>query len=92
MAGVAEPCRDLDLVELSENYSYQELMWSESLGLCPFGKGAELLLSGETEIGGEIPINSSGGLLSGIPLWLRAWQKFSSASCNFERKQEAPRS
>ncbi len=67
MAGVDDPCRDLDVVELSEYYSYQELMWSESVGLCEFGAGADLLYSGETQIGGKIPVNPSGGLLSGNP-------------------------
>ena len=67
MAGVEDPARNLDVVELSEYYSYQELMWSESLGLCPFGQGADLLLSQETRPGGAIPINPSGGLLSGAP-------------------------
>lgn len=66
-AGVNDPRRDLDVVELSEHFSHQELMWSESLGLCMAGEGADLLLSGETGIGGQIPVNPSGGLLSGNP-------------------------
>ncbi|MBU1742785.1 MAG: thiolase family protein [Proteobacteria bacterium] len=67
MAGVDDPRRDLDVVELSEYYSYQELMWSESLGLCPFGQGADLLFSGETGREGKMPVNPSGGLISGSP-------------------------
>ena len=67
MAGIKHPVRELDVVELSEHYSYQELLWSECLGLCLPGQGAKLLLSGESHIGGRIPINPSGGLLSGSP-------------------------
>ncbi len=68
MAGIGDPRSELDLVELSEYYSYQELLWSEGLGLCEKGHGGRLLESGATQIGGEIPINPSGGLLSGVPV------------------------
>ena len=39
MAGITEPRKEIDLVELSEEYSYQELLWSEGLGLCGRGEG-----------------------------------------------------
>jgi len=68
MAGISNPRRELDLVELSEYYSYQELLWSEGLGLCEEGEGGRMVESGVTSIGGEIPINASGGLLSGVPV------------------------
>ncbi len=68
MAGISDPLRDIDLVELSEYYSYQELLWSEGLGLCERGGGGRLLESGATQIGGSTPINPSGGLLSGVPV------------------------
>lgn len=87
MAGITDPVRDLDLVELSENYSYQELLWSESLGLCSQGKGADLLLSGETRIGGEIPINPSGGLLCGSPFVVAGMSRVS--ECVLQLRGEA---
>ena len=68
MAGISNPRGEIDLVELSEYYSFQELLWSEGLGLCEPGQGGRLIESGATQIGGEIPINPSGGLLSGIPV------------------------
>ena len=68
MAGISDPRGDLDLVELSEYYSYQELLWSEGLGLCERGDGGRLVESGATQIGGDIPVNPSGGLLSGVPV------------------------
>ena len=68
MAGNLDPLRDFDLVELSEYYSYQELLWSEGLGLCEPGGGGRLVESGATRLGGKIPINPSGGLLSGVPV------------------------
>ena len=68
MAGIANPRREIDVVELSEYYSYQELLWSEGLGLCSEGEGAKLIESGATRIDGDLPINPSGGLLSGVPV------------------------
>lgn len=68
MAGIAEPKKEIDVAELSEYYSYQELLWSEGLGFCAAGEGAKLIASGATQIGGGLPINPSGGLLSGVPV------------------------
>lgn len=68
MAGIKNPRQEIDLVELSEYYSYQELFWSEGLGLCERGAGGRLIESGATRIGGDIPVNPSGGLLSGVPV------------------------
>ena len=68
MAGIANPRKEIDVVELSEYCSYQELLWSEGLGFCPEGEGGKLIESGATRINGGLPINSSGGLLSGVPV------------------------
>jgi benzoylsuccinyl-CoA thiolase BbsB subunit len=60
---------DIDLVELHDAFTANELTNSEDLGLCPRGEGGRLVDEGATEIGGRIPINPSGGLLSqGHPL------------------------
>jgi acetyl-CoA C-acetyltransferase len=67
MAGITNPCKEVDVAEICDEYSYQELLWAEGLGLCDRGKGGELIDSGVTEIGCELPINPSGGLLSGVP-------------------------
>ena len=39
-----------------------ELDWYENLQLCPKGDAEKLLRSGDTTIGGRIPVNPSGGL------------------------------
>ena len=67
MAGITNPLKEFDVAEISEHYSYQELLWSEGLGLCGKGEGGKLIDSGKTEMGGELPVNPSGGVLSGIP-------------------------
>lgn len=56
---------DVDVVELHDAAAPAELIASEELGLVPVnGGGVELLRSGESELGGRIPVNPSGGLLS----------------------------
>ena len=67
MAGIRNPIKEIDVAEIFDEYSYQELLWAEGLGFCDRGKGGDLIDRGATEIGGEIPINPSGGLLSGVP-------------------------
>jgi len=67
MAHIADPLKEIDLAELTEYYSYQELLWTEALGLCESGKGHELIEKGITTIRGELPVNPSGGVLSGKP-------------------------
>jgi len=67
MAGISDPRREIDVAEISEECSYQELLWTEGLGLCQRGEGGKLIASGATSMGGEIPVNPSGGVLSGCP-------------------------
>jgi len=55
---------DLDVVELHDCFSIAEICHYENLGLCPKGEGGRLIDEGATEIGGSIPVNTSGGLLS----------------------------
>lgn len=68
MADIKNPRRAVDLVEVGEEFSYQELLWMEGLGLCERGKAAKVVASGATAIGGKLPVNASGGLLSGVPI------------------------
>lgn len=55
---------DLDCVEVHDASAPAELMIYEQLGLAPPGGGPELLASGRTRLGGGLPVNTSGGLLS----------------------------
>ena len=60
---------ELDLVECQDTDEGSELWAYRDLGLCKPGEEAALLRSGATTIGGRIPVNPSGGLLSkGEPL------------------------
>ena len=55
---------DLDIIELHDAFAQGELMHYEGLGLCAKGDGARLVADGDTRLGGRIPVNVSGGLLS----------------------------
>jgi len=55
---------DLDVIELHDAAAPAELIAYEELGLCAEGDGPALLASGATALGGRLPVNPSGGLLS----------------------------
>jgi sterol carrier protein 2 len=60
---------DVDVVELHDCFSCNELITYEGLGLCPEGKGGEFVDSGANTYGGKVVVNPSGGLISkGHPL------------------------
>lgn len=67
-AGISEPATEVDIAEVSDVFSYMELMWLEGLGLCGPGEGGALIDSGRTAAGGDMPVNVSGGCLSGNPV------------------------
>jgi acetyl-CoA acetyltransferase len=54
---------DLSLVELHDASAPGEILAYEYLGLCPKGEGGRLVADGVTTLGGELPVNTSGGLL-----------------------------
>ena len=67
MAGVGP--EDVDLIELHDCFATAEILHYENLGLCADGEAGRMIDDGEVELGGKIPVNVSGGLLSkGHPL------------------------
>ena len=62
MAGLTP--KDINVVELHDCFTIAEIVASEGLGLFDFGTGGQALARGETQIGGRMPINPSGGLKS----------------------------
>jgi len=60
---------DVGVVELHDAFTIAELLYYEALGLAGKGEAASLLHSGQTRLGGRVPVNPSGGLLAkGHPL------------------------
>ncbi|MCP5179431.1 MAG: thiolase family protein [Pseudomonadales bacterium] len=67
MAGIG--AEDIDLVELHDCFATAEILHYENLGLCGDGEAGRMIDTGEVALGGRIPVNVSGGLLSkGHPL------------------------
>ncbi len=62
MAGVGP--EDIDVAEVHDATAFGELYQTEQMGFCPVGEGGRFAESGETAIGGKIPINPSGGLMA----------------------------
>jgi acetyl-CoA acetyltransferase len=60
---------DVDLVELHDCFATAEILHYENLGLCGEGEAGRMIDDGEVALGGRVPVNVSGGLLSkGHPL------------------------
>ena len=66
--GIREPLQELDVAEIYEPVSHAELAWYEVLGFCPPGEAGRLIEDGVTAMGGELPVNPSGGVLSTNPV------------------------
>ena len=67
MAGLGP--EDVDLIELHDCFATAEILHYENLGLCGDGEAGRLIDDGDVALGGRVPVNVSGGLLSkGHPL------------------------
>jgi len=63
MAGVKSPREDLDCFEVHDAYSGVELVSYEDLGFCQEGESGPLTEKGVFDLGGDLPTNTSGGLI-----------------------------
>ena len=59
----------VDVIELHDAFTIEELEYLEAMGVCPEGQAAGALKDGEFDIGGRCAVNPSGGLIAmGHPL------------------------
>jgi acetyl-CoA C-acetyltransferase len=80
MAGIKDPRQELDLVELYDAYSYQELMWTELLGLAERGRGIDLIKTGASRLDGRLPVNPSGGLMGAHAMFVAGLTRVAEAA------------
>ncbi|MCL4558211.1 MAG: thiolase domain-containing protein [Deltaproteobacteria bacterium] len=75
MAGIKDPLKDIDFVELHDAYTSSEIQTYEDMGLCRYGEGGKFVEAGNPFLPnidyglklkkkGTIPVNPSGGLMA----------------------------
>ena len=80
-AGITNPLKEIDAVEIYVPFSWYEPMWLESLGFAELDHGWRMVEDGTTSIsGGELPVNCSGGVLSSNPIGASGMIRFAEAA------------
>jgi acetyl-CoA C-acetyltransferase len=79
-AGITTPIDEIDTAEIYVPFSWFEPMWLENLGFAGEGEGWKLTEAGETAIGGRLPVNASGGVLSSNPIGASGMIRFAEAA------------
>jgi acetyl-CoA C-acetyltransferase len=67
-AGIKEPRKELDVIEMYQPYSFGGLIWIEDMGIVGHGEAPRYIWDGNTDMGGELPINPSGGVIATNPI------------------------
>jgi acetyl-CoA C-acetyltransferase len=79
-ARITDPRREIDVAELYVPFSWFEPMWLETNGFAPPGEGWKMTLEGVTALGGALPVNPSGGVLSTNPIGASGLIRFAEAA------------
>ncbi|HVK73481.1 MAG TPA: thiolase domain-containing protein [Kofleriaceae bacterium] len=79
-ARIHDPRKQIDVAELYVPFSWFEPMWLENLGFAPVNEGWKMTASGVTTLGGALPINPSGGVLSSNPIGASGMLRFAEAA------------
>jgi acetyl-CoA C-acetyltransferase len=79
-AGITDPLEQIDVAELYVPFSWYEPMWLEGHDLVEHGESWKLIEAGETNLGGKVPVNPSGGVLSSNPIGASGMLRFGEAA------------
>jgi acetyl-CoA C-acetyltransferase len=67
-AGIKEPRKEIDVIEMYQPYSFAGLIWIEDMGIVGHGEAPQFVWDGSSDMGGELPINPSGGVIACNPI------------------------
>ena len=79
-AGITNPRKDVDCVEMYVPFSWFEPMWLENLGFAEPGEGWKMTEAGVTALDGDLPVNMSGGVLCTNPIGASGMLRFAEAA------------
>ncbi len=79
-AGITDPRRQVDAVEMYVPFSWFEPMWLENLGFAEPGDGWKMTEEGATALDGDLPVNMSGGVLCTNPIGASGMLRFAEAA------------
>lgn len=79
-AGITNAREQIDVAELYVPFSWYEPMWLEGHDIAGPGDGWRMVDDGSTEIGGDFPVNPSGGVLSSNPIGASGMLRFAEAA------------
>lgn len=88
-AGIKDPVEEIDVAELYLPYSYAGLKWIEAIGFCGPGEGPKFIWDGNTDMGGKLPINPSGGVMCTNCIGATALLRVAEAAIQIMGKGEA---
>ena len=75
-AGINDPFNDVDVVEMYVPFSWYEPMWLENLHFASPGEGWKMVDNDITALGGDLPVDASGGVLSSNPIGASGMLRF----------------
>ena len=79
-AGITNPSEQIDVAEIYVPFSWFEPMWLENLGFAEVNQGWRKTMDGTTALGGALPVNASGGVLSSNPIGASGMLRFAEAA------------
>lgn len=89
MAGIHDPLKELDVAEVYNPFTFQELLYYECFGFCQKGKAVELVEKKVVERGGKLPCAPSGGVLCTNPIGATGLQRVAEAAMQVTGKAGA---
>jgi acetyl-CoA C-acetyltransferase len=85
-AGITNPRNELDVAEIYNPFTFQEMLFYECFGFCDFGHGCELVENGVVMKGGDLPCDPSGGTLCTNPIGATGLQRTAEAALQVTNK------